>query len=272
MIEHPWEGARKPFCIYGNLYFIGTKPASTHLIDTGDGLIVIDPGYPQSLYLVIDGIWRMGFCPEDVKIILHSHGHYDHLGATRALAEMTGAKTYIGAPDGAYADGSRDLTWAKELGLIYHEAFTPDVLLNDGDVIRLGNTEIHCRLTPGHTEGTMSFFFDAYGERGTMRCGMFGGAGFNSMQLAFLDAYGLPRSLRTDFVRSCRRLMAERVDIFLGNHVGNNDTLGKGAVLMETGENRFLDTDGEWKAFLRGLEKKMIELIRSETPEDLSDL
>lgn len=268
-MDHPWKGARAPFRIYGNLYFIGTKPASTHLIDTGDGLIIIDPGYPQSLYLVIDGIWRMGFRPDDVKILLHSHGHYDHLGATRALTELTGAKTYIGAPDGPYADGSRDLTWARELGHIYHEAFTPDVLLRDGDVIRLGNTEIRCLLTPGHTEGTMSFFFDAHGEQGDMRCGMFGGAGLNSMQLSFLDEYGLPHSLRAEFIRSCRRLMGERVDIFLGNHVGNNDTLGKGAILRETGENRFLRTDGEWKAFLRGLEQTMIDLILSESPDEL---
>ena len=48
-IFHPWEGYVKPFQIFGNLYFVGTIPASTHLIDTGSGLIVIDPGYPQSL-------------------------------------------------------------------------------------------------------------------------------------------------------------------------------------------------------------------------------
>ena len=105
-MKHPWKGAREPFQIYGNLYFVGTEPASTHLIDTGEGLIVLDPGYPQSLYLVIDGIWRLGFRPEDVKIILHSHGHYDHLGGTRALAELTGAKTYISALDAPYADGT----------------------------------------------------------------------------------------------------------------------------------------------------------------------
>jgi metallo-beta-lactamase class B len=271
-MEHPWKGAQAPFRIYGNLYFVGTKPASTHLIDTGEGLILIDSGYPQSLYLVIDAIWRLGFRPEDVKIILHSHGHYDHLGATRALVELTGAKTYIGAPDAPYADGTVDLTWAKELGHTYFEAFAPDVLLRDGDVIRLGNTEILCLLTPGHTEGTMSFFFDAHGEQGKKRCGMFGGVGFNSMQLSFLDAYGLPHSLRTDFVRSCRRLMEQRVDLFLGNHVGNNDTLGKGAILRESGENRFLNTDGEWRAFLCALEREMLALIAAETPEDGSNL
>ena len=270
-MRHPWKGACEPFRIYGNLYFVGTEPASTHLIDTGEGLIVLDPGYPQSLYLVIDSIYRLGFRPDDVKIILHSHGHYDHLGATRALAELTGAKTYISEIDAPYADGTVDLTWARELGHVYNEAFVPDVLLKDGDVIRLGNTEILCWITPGHSEGTTSFFFDAYGEQGAKRCAMFGGAGFNSMELKFLDSYGLPHSLRSDFIRSCRRLHGEDIDIFLGNHVGNNNTLGKAKKMKETGENPFLDTNGEWKAFLERMEKKMIDKILIESPEELPE-
>lgn len=270
-MKYPWEGTHEPFRIYGNLYFVGTRPASTHLIDTGDGLIVIDPGYPQSLYAVVDGIWRLGFKPDDVKIILHSHGHYDHLGATRALAEMTGAKTYISEIDAPYADGSVDLTWARELGHVYYEAFKPDVLLRDGDVIKLGNTEILCWITPGHTPGTTSFFFDAHGEQGDRRCAMFGGAGFNSMGRSFLDKYGLPHSLRSDFIRSCRRLQTQDIDIFLGNHVGNNDTLGKYKKMKETGENPFLDTNGEWKAYLRALELEMTEKIMTACPEEMPE-
>ena len=272
-MKQAWEGYSEPFKIYGGLYFIGTRPASTHLIDTGEGLIIIDPGYPHSLYLVIDGLYRLGFKTSDIKIIVHSHGHYDHLGGTRALVELTGAKTYIGAPDATMADGSIDLTWARELGATYREAFIPNVLLHDGDTISLGNTEITCYLTPGHTAGTMSFFFDIDGEYGKKRCGMFGGAGFNSMELAFLDAYGLSHSLRSDFIRSVRRMREQYVDIFLGNHVGNNDTLGKYKIMKETGKNPFLDTNGEWQEFLDKLEKKMLNKIMTETPSELpSDL
>lgn len=268
-MRHPWKGACEPFQIYGNLYFVGTEPASTHLIDTGEGLIVLDPGYPQSLYLVIDNIYRLGFRPDDVKIILHSHGHYDHLGGSRALAELTGAKTYISEPDAPYADGSVDLTWARELGHVYHEAFTPDVLLRDGEVIKLGNTEILCWITPGHTEGTTSFFFNAHGEQGDKRCAMFGGAGFNSMELGFLDQYGLPHGLRAEFIRSCRRLKREDIDIFLGNHASNNNTLEKARKRKETGENPFLNTNEEWKRYLNGLEKRMLDKILAESPEEM---
>jgi hypothetical protein len=100
---------------------------------------------------------------------------------------------------------------------------------------------------------------------------MFGGAGFNSMELKFLDKYGLPHGLRAEFVRSCRRLATVDVDIFLGNHVGNNDTLGKWAKKKETGENPFLGTDGEWKRFLRAMEEKMIAKILAESPDELPE-
>lgn len=82
--------------------FVGTKPASAHLIDTGAGLILLDSGYPETLYLVLDSIRRLGFRLEDLALILHSHGHIDHIGGTRALVELTGAKTAIGAADARY--------------------------------------------------------------------------------------------------------------------------------------------------------------------------
>lgn len=229
----PWEGAIKPFRIFGNLYFVGTRPASAHLIDTGEGLILIDSGYPQTLYLVMDSIREMGFNPREIKIILNSHGHYDHLGASRALAELTGAKNAIGEKDRGYADGTLDLTWARQLGYQYEEMFEPDILLRDGDVLRLGNTAIECVETPGHTPGTLSFFFDVTDGKRTFRAGMFGGAGVNSLKKAFLNEAGLPFSLRGDYFRSLERLKKERVELFLGNHVHNNHTVEKGIRLEE---------------------------------------
>ena len=57
-IVNPWEGKIEPFKIIGNVYFCGTFQASCHLIDTGDGMILIDPGYANTLYLVIDSIYK----------------------------------------------------------------------------------------------------------------------------------------------------------------------------------------------------------------------
>ncbi len=259
----PWVGRVKPFRIFGNLFFVGTEPASSHLIETEEGLVLLDSGYPQTLYLVLESIWELGFDPRNICAVIHSHGHYDHLGATKALVALTGAKTYLGAADFEYADGTLDLTWAKELGYTYYEAFEPDVALHDGDVLRFGSTAIRCLSTPGHTPGTFSFFFDVKEGGRTFRAGMHGGVGINSMQKRFLEQYGLPLECREQFFAGLERLKAERVDIPLGNHVGGNDTLGKAARLRAGEENPFL-APHEWVPFLNRCRENLENEIRKE--------
>ena len=197
----PWEQYIPPHRVYGNVYFVGARCGSSHLIESDDGLILLDSGYPQTLYLVIENIRALGFDPKNIKHILHSHGHYDHLGGTRALVELYGAKTYLGEGDADYADGTRDLTWAKELGYKYEEQFTPDVLVKDGDILNIGGIDFYFQGCPGHTEGAMNIYFYADGELGKKRCAMFGGAGMNSLTLDFLDSYSLPHTLRADFAK-----------------------------------------------------------------------
>ena len=59
IVKYPWLGKMTPFKIFGNTYFVGTYQASCHLIDTGDGLIMIDPGYTKTAYLVINSIYHL---------------------------------------------------------------------------------------------------------------------------------------------------------------------------------------------------------------------
>ena len=68
----------KPGRIFGNLYFVGIRAVCTHLIDTGDGLIIIDPGYRESLHIIIHNIRALGFNPMDIRYIIATHAHYDH--------------------------------------------------------------------------------------------------------------------------------------------------------------------------------------------------
>lgn len=256
----PWTEEMEPFKIKGNLYFVGCYGASSHLIDTGNGLILIDTGYPQNLYLLINSIYKLGFSPYDVKYILHSHGHYDHLGGTKAFCELTGAKTFLGQGDETYADGTDDLTWATELGYKYYEEFTPDVIINDGDVVELGNTKIEVVSTPGHTPGTMSFFFDVEEDGRTYRVAMHGGVGINSLTLKFLDKYGLPHSLRDEFIKGIDKVIDRDVDIFIGNHVWNNKTDEKYKRLMEGDKDAFVDKNA-WKEFLDDVKKSFYSIV-----------
>lgn len=241
--ENHYEGGIEPFRIIGNVYFVGTTPASSHLIDTGEGLILIDTGYEDTLFMLIDSIYKLGFSPYDIKYILHSHWHWDHTESTAALAHMTGAKTFIGKKDGEKVK----------------KYFQPDVLLEEGDVVRLGNTAITIMETPGHTEGCISFFFETEENGKTYQVGTFGGAGVNTLVPGSYDYEGC----REGYLHSIERLRQKKVDVFIGNHVWNNDTEAKGKILRETGENQFID-DKLWGKFLDFCENRLREIIDKE--------
>lgn len=239
-IENPWEGTMEPFRIIGNVYFVGTFHASSHLIDTGDGLILIDTGYFNTLYLVINSIYKLGFDPKDIRYIVNSHWHDDHTGGTKALAELSGAETLIGRYD-------------TEKAKRYFDA---DLLIKDGDTLKLGNTTISFVETPGHTKGTISLFFDTDDQGTIYRVGMFGGAGCNTLARGQFDY----EECREDYRRSLHVLRKETVDVFIGNHVWNNDTLGKSELLRKTGVNEFIDRN-LWHRFLDFCENRLNELI-----------
>ena len=242
-ISKVYEGKVKPFKIVDDVYFVGTFQESAHLIDTGDGLILLDVGDMPTLYLVIESIWELGFNPHDIKYILNTHWHDDHTGSTAAMADLSGAKTFIGH---------------KELPHLEREGyFIPDVLLYDGDEIKLGNKTIKCIETPGHTQGTMSYFFDTVSGGKTYHVGMFGGAGANTLVSTVPTAYP---NCRQEYLDSIERLLKIHVDVFIGNHCWNNNTLEKAKILAEGKENPFIDNNEEWTRFLNFCKKRCMEL------------
>ena len=258
-----WEGYVRPGRVFGNLYFVGTVPASSHLIDTGDGLILLDAGFPEAIDGLLENIRFLGFDPMDIRIILLSHGHYDHAGAAAELSRLTGAEICLGEGDLKMVTGEEDSSLAELFDVKYTQFFTPHRRLSDGDRVTLGNTDILCVSTPGHTEGTMSFFFDVTDGSARYRAGMFGGAGTNTLTGEFLSARALPSSVRDKFLASISRLREEKAEVFLGNHVGNNDTVGKLA-RVEGGEADAFVAPDEGYAVLDEREARMNEIIKKE--------
>lgn len=261
-MEQPWLSYMPPFRIWGNVYFVGTVAASTHIVDTGEGLIMLDSGYQHSLYIVLENMRAVGLNPMDIKYIVHTHGHVDHFGATRALVEMTGAKTFLGKPDHNYVNGTLDLSWAKELNVTL-ETFEPDILLNDGDTIALGNTTIKAVATPGHTPGVMSYVFEVTDGERRMTAALHGGAGLNTLKREFLDSYDLPYSCRDDYLKSMDRLKELTVDIYLGNHPYQNNTAEKYQKLIAGEPDAFVDP-AAWAEFAEKCKKNLLALMESE--------
>ena len=253
--RHPSSERIDPFRIADRLYYVGDKKVCMHLIDTDDGLILIDSGYLGTEHILVDNIWRAGFDPRNVKIILHTHGHSDHFGASEEFKRMYGSKLVISKID---ADLVRRTDPSSTL---YPLATAPtfDEEIEDGDIIELGSVKIRCVLSPGHTEGVLSLFFDVTYEGKSYTAGLFGGAGTNALSLPYMYKNGY-ENLPEKMLKSIEMLRGEKVDIHLGNHPGNNDTIGKREKQLIEGGNPFID-EGSWGRFLDKLERKVHEVI-----------
>jgi len=255
--ERPWEFAVEPFRIAGNLYYVGNRDVSCHLIDCGVGLILIDTAFPQTLYLLLESIRRLGFDPRQIAYVLHSHAHYDHCGGTRALVELTGAKAALGREDIDIIERQHHLTWAPQYGMPFFETFKTDIPLSDGDAITLGNTRIECVATPGHTPGTISYFFEVAEGGRSLTVGLHGGPGLNTLTDQYMRQEGIPLSRRRDYLASLGRLRERTVDVHIGAHPAQTRTLEKHA--QRTGDvNPFVDPES-WPRFLDDLEQRARE-------------
>lgn len=236
------------FRMIGNLYFVGTEKASSHLFVTEEGLILLDTGYDYTAEIIINGIKELGFDVKDVKYIIHSHGHYDHTGGTKNILQVApNAKTFLSLNDVRY---------------IPDNAFYPDYPLTDGLVIKLGSTEILCKFTPGHTEGSFSFFFNVEEDGKTYRAGMFGGAGTNQLKREYMERRNVPMNMRDEFFNSIDMLLKEKVDVMIGNHAKHNKTFEKHLLMGKTEQNPYIN-DKEWEQFLLSLKVKLTEIIQS---------
>jgi glyoxylase-like metal-dependent hydrolase (beta-lactamase superfamily II) len=126
IVTHPWEYAVEPFHVAGNIYYVGNKHVCSYLIDTGAGLILMDTAWPQTVYLLLDSIRCLGFDPNEIRYIIHSHAHCDHIGGTRSIVELTDAETFLGKGDIEFIKTKPDLTWSKECGYDFHQDFMVD--------------------------------------------------------------------------------------------------------------------------------------------------
>ena len=216
--RRPWETYLEPIKMGPHVWYVsGNNWVASYLIETGDGLVLIDTAMHETAYLLIQNVEKLGFKLTDIKKILLTHAHIDHIGAARTLKELTGAQLYLGERELFFLQERRDLMLAD--GYTCGE-FEPDVLYKDNLPIVQGNVTIHSVSTPGHTPGCTSFFFETMDENSgkSYKFGIHGGLGllWNSKK-AFRDV-GLPFSLMEEFVEGLKKLDQRQVDICLPSH------------------------------------------------------
>jgi metallo-beta-lactamase class B len=165
-----WNAPRAPFKVFGNTYFVGTQGLSSVLIDTGQGLVLIDVALPQSAPLIDANVRALGFRTEDVTHILTSHAHFDHVGGVRSMQRFTSAMVLasaataqalsLGHPipgDPQFGDGPTDAFPALTAGVR---------VMRDAETLSLGSTHVTARYTPGHTPGATTWTWrSCEGER-----------------------------------------------------------------------------------------------------------
>lgn len=214
--RRPWEAYVEPIKMAPGVYYIsGNDWVACYLIDTGDGLILIDTAMHETAYLMIENIRKLGYELTDIKKILLTHAHIDHIGGARTMKELTGAKIYLGERDLMFLHERRDLI---RIGDYTCGEFEPDEIYADDKPITQGNITIHTVSTPGHTPGCTSMFFDVTdGDGQVLHCGIHGGLGLNLTKKNF-EEDGLPPTLRDEFIEGLKKLDQMDVDICLPSH------------------------------------------------------
>ena len=153
-LHGPWSQSVEPFRLVGNVYYVGAENIASHLITTPDGHILIDTGTKEMAAVVAAGIEKLGFRLQDVKIILSTQAHFDHVGAHAALKEATGAEVM------AMVDDAKALAAGQDISPLEDEGWAPvpvGRILKDGDTVTLGGTTLRAVWSPGHTPGSTTW-------------------------------------------------------------------------------------------------------------------
>ena len=250
----------EPFKIADGLYYVGDKKVCVHLIDTGDGLILLDSGYLGAEHLLVDSIWRAGFDPKNVRWIIHTHAHSDHFGASCEFQRMYGTRLAISSVDAESIRQKPHRAHIDNVSFPFAQIPEFDYEIEDGEIFELGNVKIRCVLTPGHTEGVLSLFFNVTHDSNTYLAGMYGGAGVNAITLPYIHYNEAPKDSAQQMLSSIETVYNEPVAVHLGNHPNNNHTLEKRERQIKEGGNPFIDPNS-WQNFLDALKVRVRKTI-----------
>ena len=153
-----WAEPAPPLRVFGNTYFVGTCGISAILVTSNDGAVLIDAGVEAAAPLVEANIRALGVKLENVRYILNSHEHNDHVGALAALARDTRAIDVAREPGASALERGRGGPDDPQFGLGLAFAPVANVhRIGDDDHVKLGATDLVAHATPAHTPGSTSW-------------------------------------------------------------------------------------------------------------------
>jgi metallo-beta-lactamase class B len=238
-----WTTPHKPFRVIGNVYYVGSKDLASYLITTPQGLILINSNLPSSVPLIRKSVEALGFHFSDVKILLISHGHWDHAAGSVAIKRLTGAKYMVMDADVPLVEsgGKDDFQYGKDAESQF-PATKVDRVLHDGDEVRLGGVVLVAHKTPGHTKGCTTWTMKVREDNKTYNVVIVGSPNVNTgYKLVGNAAYP---TIAQDYELTFRTLQSLPCDVFLGAHGVYFGMESKFARMKAGGVNPFVDPQG----------------------------
>ena len=224
-----------PFQVFDNLYYVGARWVSAWLLVSDQGLILFDALYGDLTDIAINGIRELGFNPDDIRYVIVSHAHYDHIGGARRLQEEFGSEVMM-------TEADWNMTTEPA---VYQEYPTPirHLSVSDGSTLNLGRTRLRFMQTPGHTPGVLSTRFTVYDNGYPHEAFLFGGAGLNFSGVERTEIY----------INSIERLMQmENIEVNIPNHPDSGEIFERYEILQDRQDgdlHPFVDPES-WDAWL----------------------
>jgi metallo-beta-lactamase class B len=160
----------EPAKVFDNLYYLGQSEYSAWAVTTSQGIIVIDTLFDYSVEdEIVGGLTTLGLDPKNIKYVIVSHAHSDHVGGAKLLQDRFNAHVLMSQADWDLAARNTQ-SWPKP---------RRDMVITDGQKLTLGDTTLTMYLTPGHTPGTVSTIVPVRDNGRPHVAAEWGGTGFN---------------------------------------------------------------------------------------------
>ena len=209
-----YSAAVEPFRIVGNIHYVGGANIASYLVTTPQGHILIDTGMKEMHEVIKNSVARLGFKTADIKIMLSSHAHFDHIEGHALMQKLTDAQVMAMAGDAEALSSGKD---NSALGAIGWEPVKVARVLTHGDTVSLGGTTLRAVHAPGHTQGATTWLTTVEDKGRQYRVAFLGGTTPNGG----VPLFNNPRhkNVIEDTQRTFTTLKAEKVpDIVLVGH------------------------------------------------------
>lgn len=256
-----WEEPAEPVKIAGPIYFVGTKGLGAFLFATSEGLILMNTGMPSSGPMIVESIKKLGFKPEDLKIMINGHAHIDHAGAFAYLKDKFGASLAVMKDDvAAMESGDKgDFKYADDFA---YPAAKVDRVLRDGDTVKLGEVILTAHHTPGHTRGATTWTMTITDAGKAYDVVFPDGAGFNPGYRIATSNPSYP-GIADDYRRTHHVLEMLKPDIWLAQHNEYYDLEGKRKRAETEGVAAWVDPEG-YRRFIAGKKRAFEDQVDKE--------